>query len=226
MSEEQDKDFEAYLARRATLGRQKGAADELEPPEELDRIVLANAREAIRISHSPPPFKPVRWGLPVGLAATVLLSLAVVLHFGMLSKPAKEAAPVEPKAETRIMADVAVPEEQALAITTPPELEQAPAPAMAARPQAQMKREQAAANAAESLASRAAVAAPPPSAASLPAPSAPAATDTAKPKEDPAAWLRRIAALRAQGKTQDADREWQSFRQAWPDYPVPPDPNP
>lgn len=225
MSEEQDKDFEAYLARRATLGRQKGSADELEPPEELDRIVLANAREAIRISHSPPPFKPVRWGLPVGLAATVLLSLAVVLHFGMLSKPAKEAAPVEPEVETRIMADLAE-QEQAPTITTPPEPRKAPAPAMAATPQAQMKREQAAANAAESLASRAAVAAPPPPAAPLPAPSAPATTDAAKPKEDPTAWLRRIAALRAQGKTQDADREWQSFRQTWPDYPIPPDPNP
>ena len=43
--------------------------------------------------------------------------------------------------------------------------------------------------------------------------------------EDPADWLRRIETLRAQGKTEDAEREWLAFRKAWPDYPVTPDPN-
>jgi hypothetical protein len=38
--------------------------------------------------------------------------------------------------------------------------------------------------------------------------------------EDAASWLRRIRALRAEGKVAEAEREWQAFRKAWPDYPV------
>lgn len=38
--------------------------------------------------------------------------------------------------------------------------------------------------------------------------------------EEPKHWLERIRQLRKDGKTQDADREWQRFREAYPDYAV------
>jgi hypothetical protein len=50
--------------------------------------------------------------------------------------------------------------------------------------------------------------------------------ERARKAEDPAAWLQRIETLRTQGKTQEADREWQAFRKIWPDYPVAPQRNP
>lgn len=37
---------------------------------------------------------------------------------------------------------------------------------------------------------------------------------------DPEEWLREIRELRAAGKTEDADREWKAFREAFPDYTV------
>ena len=49
MSElEHEKEFEAYLARRPRMRGRFAESDNLEPPRELDRIVLAKAREAIR----------------------------------------------------------------------------------------------------------------------------------------------------------------------------------
>lgn len=38
--------------------------------------------------------------------------------------------------------------------------------------------------------------------------------------EEPKHWLERIRQLRKDGKAQDADREWQRFREAYPDYAV------
>ena len=49
MSElDHEKEFEAYLAQRSRVRAGLGMDESLEPPEELDRIVLSQAREAIR----------------------------------------------------------------------------------------------------------------------------------------------------------------------------------
>lgn len=85
---EHEKAFEDYLSRRAGISARLTESDGLEPPAELDRIVLANAREAIRIRSSPPPFRFARWAVPFGAVATVVLSFAVVLHLGLLSPKA------------------------------------------------------------------------------------------------------------------------------------------
>jgi hypothetical protein len=42
--------------------------------------------------------------------------------------------------------------------------------------------------------------------------------------QDPKTWLEQIAALRAEGKTAQADAEMQRFRAAFPAYPAKPGP--
>jgi hypothetical protein len=76
-------DFEAYLKRRVSIDRRLALIDRLEPPPELDRIIIGKARAAIQ---SPAPvavFKGPRWAVPMGLAATILVSLSMLLDLGM-----------------------------------------------------------------------------------------------------------------------------------------------
>jgi hypothetical protein len=46
------------------------------------------------------------------------------------------------------------------------------------------------------------------------------ASDEPANRSDPQAWLEEIRELRRERKTQDADREWLRFREAFPDFPV------
>jgi hypothetical protein len=177
--------------------------DGLEPPAELDRIVLTNAREAIRIRSSPPPFRFARWAVPFGLAATGVLSFAVMLHLGLLSpKATREVERIEARlhleqppqqASVEVAADSAAPAPAANSGATT-----AAAPAEQER---SVKRAEADAAAAGTRASAQAKAAP-------------------AEKEEPQAWLKRIETLRAQGKAHEADRELDAFHKAWPDYPT------
>lgn len=76
-------DFEAYLKRRVSIDRRLALIDRLEPPPELDRIIIGKARAAIQ---SPAPvavFKAPGWAVPMGLAATILVSLSMLLDLGM-----------------------------------------------------------------------------------------------------------------------------------------------
>jgi hypothetical protein len=80
-------DLDARLARREPLFRRPSAADPLEPPADIDRIVLARARAALRDTGSDeaprPSFFTLRpWVMPLGLAATLVFALAVVLRLG------------------------------------------------------------------------------------------------------------------------------------------------
>lgn len=80
-------DLDARLARREPLFRRPGTADPLEPPAEIDRIVLARARAALRDTgggDAPrPSFFTLRpWVMPLGLAATLVFALAIVLRLG------------------------------------------------------------------------------------------------------------------------------------------------
>ena len=79
-------DIDARLARREPLFRRASAAP-LEPPAEIDRIVLARARAALRDTggdEAPrPSFFTLRpWVMPLGLAATMVFALAVVVRLG------------------------------------------------------------------------------------------------------------------------------------------------
>jgi hypothetical protein len=81
-----DDEFDDFLRRRRPLF---GSNDQLEPPAELDRIVLRQAREAIEAERPQRHFRAPSWGMPVALAATLVLAFTIILRVGL---PTKEAA--------------------------------------------------------------------------------------------------------------------------------------
>lgn len=89
---EHDEEFEAYLKRRAPIDKRTRSLEHLEPPPELDRIVISNARKAIRDASRIRFFRLPKWALPVGLAATILLSFSIMLDLGV-RELRKETAP-------------------------------------------------------------------------------------------------------------------------------------
>jgi hypothetical protein len=91
-----DDDFEAYLQQRSILPHRLASTERFEPSPELDRLVLARAKEAIRSSEPAPVYRPARWALPFGLAATLVLAFAVVLHMRGPTSPVTASAPRAP----------------------------------------------------------------------------------------------------------------------------------
>lgn len=225
--ENDDPEFEAYLRRRSVLSARGQFEEKIEPPGELDAIVLRKAREAIGDAERTVVHRAPRWAVPVALAATILLCLSIVLNVEL--NTGKQTA-----VGARVTQEVA-PGAEAPAPSVAPEPSDAPAPAAEA--------------------SRGGVrAVPPPFASAAPArpvaplpETAPASdalvaqetarstaalrksADAAAPAAptDPKAWLGRIAALRTAGKNTQADAELRRFRAAFPAYPVsPPPPTP
>jgi hypothetical protein len=82
-----DPEFEDFLNRRRPLFRAE-EDDGLEPPAELDRIVLRQAREAIQPQPPVRLLRMPRWAAPLAIAATLVLGLSVVF---------KASLPVEHK---------------------------------------------------------------------------------------------------------------------------------
>jgi hypothetical protein len=79
-----DDEFEDFLRRRKHKFRPPD--DVFGPPEELDRVVLRQAREAIETPRPVGVFRGPRWATPVALAATLVLAVGVVFHAGMPQK--------------------------------------------------------------------------------------------------------------------------------------------
>jgi hypothetical protein len=77
-----DPEFEDFLRRRRPLFR-ADVDDGLEPPPELDRIVLRQAREAIESDRPMRLLGMPRWAAPMAIAATLVLGLAVVFRSGL-----------------------------------------------------------------------------------------------------------------------------------------------
>jgi hypothetical protein len=86
-----DDEFDEFLSRRRPLFRRTG--DEgIEPPNEVDRLVLRQARDAIKPPQPERMYRGPGWGVPLAVAATLLVCLSMVLHVMM---PKKAAAPGE-----------------------------------------------------------------------------------------------------------------------------------
>jgi hypothetical protein len=79
--DDENRELEDFLARRSVLHRRLANRDRHEPSQELDRLVLDKAREAIDVRGSAPMYRAPRWALPVGLAASIVLALAIVVNF-------------------------------------------------------------------------------------------------------------------------------------------------
>ena len=189
-----DQEFEDFLKRRRPLFR-RDVDDGLEPPAELDRIVLRQARDAIEGERPMRLFGMPRWAAPVAIAATLVLGLSVVLKTGM--------EPTDRIPEVRVE-DIAhridYPDAQ---VATPPAA--APAPAFAPK------------NA--PVASDAVVV----DLASPPA-SAPArAGEVAAWRRDARSWQAEIERLRASGDTARAEAELAEFNRQFRAYAVSPD---
>jgi hypothetical protein len=74
-----DDEFDDFLQRRRRLFGPPPDED-LEPPAEVDRLVLRKARAAIEPHKAPRMFRAPPWSLSVGLAATLVLAFSVILH--------------------------------------------------------------------------------------------------------------------------------------------------
>jgi hypothetical protein len=84
-----DDDFEEFLKRRKPVFRPPDD-ETFEPPAELDRVVLRQAREAIKPEEPMRVFSAPRWSMPIALAATLVLAFAVIFRAGM---PQEKAQP-------------------------------------------------------------------------------------------------------------------------------------
>lgn len=213
---EREDEFEAYLRHRSVLPGGVPGSQRLEPPEDLDAIVLRRAREAIRAPARMPVYRAPRWALPVALAATILLSFSILLNVSVIARKTPGS-----------LLDSAAKSSRAPASGMPARGADAPAP------EADRLRKK---PSSESPAGNGETVAPP--ATLVPSPlsqdqAAPAqarseramARNAVAPHtqtRDPAAWLKQIDLLRARGKTAEADAELRRFREAFPHYPVKP----
>lgn len=253
------KALEEYLKRGSEVSQRYREIGGEQVPPELDRRVLAAAREAVGNEGSKRSRSWLRFSAPVALAASVVLVLTVVLESG----PDKDTpVPAQAPADTnqaelakrtdelarhrdagRVVPVVPVPVEEARALhadvpptpepsvvdvrqqlreVAPPQvkLEQQPASTAVANVAARksLDRGEAEADTSErrmvgpstAMSSRAA---------GLEAVRAPASPAQAQ-RADPEAWLKDIRELRRAGKSEEADREWQYFREAFPDFHV------
>ncbi len=90
---------ELELPPHALLRRGLAQFDRLEPPPELDRIVLARAREAIGEASAPRYYRSPRWALAFGLAAALVLACAaLVMVHGVRSASSPAALATSPSA--------------------------------------------------------------------------------------------------------------------------------
>jgi hypothetical protein len=187
-----------------------------EPPAALDAAILAAARRSV----ARPSFAR-RWGVPVSIAAVLMLAIGVTLEM-QHEKPGLEQIAPSPRGSPTRRGDSTSEgrgEDRASAARSTesrhdrniqPFAAQRAAPAPAAPPPAPAE----------------APAAPPVAAQLAPQPkvtakreSAASASAEAKAKvHDPRADLERIAKLRAEGRDEEADRALEEFRKRFPGY--------
>jgi type IV secretory pathway VirB10-like protein len=228
-----DDDFEDFLNRRKPVFRRP--EDEMfEPPAELDRVVLRQAREAIKPHEPMRVFSAPRWSMPIALAATLVLAFTIIFRAGM--PPPKTAT--NPEVTVRNVAERAdapaampappppPPQEVAassgaVAADVEPALarrEMAPVPAaapaepMVARSMGNASSERTAGSGATMDAAAKASAAPAAAAAEIPA-----------WRHDQKTWMAEIQRLRDAGDTARADAEYAEFKRQQRAYAVSPD---
>jgi hypothetical protein len=208
-----------------------------EPPRAVDEAILAASRRAISDemrSRPAPLVVPTgrrRWYFPVAAAAIITLAVAVTVQVER-QKPDDElivaTAPPEARKE-----EPAVPEEKKQRAFKAPVEQAKPAPKpFAADPPAELAKSNQEARARSDAARDSVVAAPAPAPAPEPArremeSQRPQASTSAGARatgqlqskvETPEAWLERIAALRKEGKHEEADKALAEFRKRYPDY--------
>ena len=175
-----------------------------EPPRALDEAILAAARK-----------RPSRWRVPLSIAAVLVLAVGVALRM----------LPQRPEAESVALAPQVMQTPRPAASPPAPARDQAK-PAAGAEAAAEVAAADALAESrmrsdiAAKPTSRAS-AAPTPAAAGAAAESSVLAGKLARAELSPQAWLERIAELRKQGRTREAEESLAEFKKRYPDYRVP-----
>jgi len=195
MSGDED-EFDDFLARRRKIFRLP-ERDLVEPPAEVDRIVLRQAREAIESRNTDREIRGMSWGAPLALAASLLVAFTIVLNIGMSKREPVPEVTVESVAQRRD------------ATLAPPAAEVASVPGLVSQQEAD----------------RYAPPAPPAPAASPARTAASVAKAGSAPewRRDPATWLAEIQRLRAAGKSAEADAELAEYKRQHRAYAVSPD---
>jgi hypothetical protein len=106
---DRDEEFEAFLTRRSLLPHALAERENAEPPPEVDRSVLYEAQAAVNSAPARKSFRSNRWPVPVALAATVLISLAIVVQVQRPSADSLTASRMEERAVTQRQAFEPVP---------------------------------------------------------------------------------------------------------------------
>lgn len=234
---EPDNEFDDFLARRKPVFR-RSADDPFEPPEELDRIVLRQARDAIEREQPERHFQAPRWAMPVALAASLLLVFTVVLRVGVATKAPLAEVTVR-NISQEIEDPMAAPEPMAPMVAPRDDRGITPggfasegestryAPAPPPPPQVASNRARAdeppAAGAVQSRApasSTVVMSAPPPSEAERAVASK---APTPAFRGNAASWLAEIDRLRAAGKAAEADAELAEYKREHRAYAGTPD---
>lgn len=223
MSAADDRELERYLQRSDALSRAYANLKTERPSPALDQAVLARARDALQGQPHARSLLQRRWPALTALAATVLLSFAVVMRLALEpdSQPRESASPLESRrvieSEIEAATEHAPASVESLPQPAPPQAAEhvdevpkegdatvrpvAPAPSrdtrdVADEPAAQFSR-----------------------ARSMPVPAVTVdgsvSTESAK---SPEVWLGEIEELRAAGMFEAAERELERFKAAYPGY--------
>jgi hypothetical protein len=204
-----DEEFEDFLKRRkAVFERRK---DELfEPSAELDRVVLRQAREAIKPPEPMRVFSAPRWTMPIALAATLVLAFTIIFQAGM--PPKRETRPEVTVQNVAERVDYPVADNTNQPAAAPPR-EAAPAPPAPVVARSAVVE---AASRERGMGGASMDAAP------VAAPAA-AAAETSDWRRDAKSWLAEIERLRSAGDNTRADAEFAEYKRQQRAYAVAPD---
>ncbi len=182
-----DQELDDYLRGGSAVSRQYRELGSADVPSELDRLVLRQAQEAVKVR----PAKSrtwLRWSGPLALAASAVLVVSIVIESGVhkettISAPAsapaepqifRENAPASGIAQDQAMADQAMAdqamEDDASVVDMAPVVPEQPAAEFAPEPAPAAAEEPARRNSKKSAAEETLRPAPPPVAAPAPAP--------------------------------------------------------
>jgi hypothetical protein len=237
MSMADDRELERFLKRQDPLSRAYQELKDEQPSPALDQAVMQRAREALRSQPHERRMRIHGWTALAAIAATVVLSFALVMRIVLEPELQRESVPYAPAGQPergltapQALEDHAAPvAESAPAFAVPSTSAPAASSIEKRRPaiEAEIRStaEQAPAVAEPSLAEHAAapfedaraVAAPSARSGREEAPAA-AALERKQPPKPPEEWLEEIDRLRAAGDTTAADRELDLFKQAYPGY--------
>lgn len=108
MTQEQDREFEAYLRGESPLSHTYAGMRGEEPPARLDHAVLAEAHRAVRAQPGRSAWR--RWSLPLSVAATLVVAVLVGLEQSYLPRTRGDFAPAPAAGPASAPAAAAGPE--------------------------------------------------------------------------------------------------------------------